>query len=74
MTQSKQSRKSRAKALNKLIQSSDQATVELTEAALDEASGGAVFPSSPTLHTYKVESSISTDKMVPTLLLPAVQK
>ena len=44
-------------------------SVELSETALGEASGGAVFPSSPALSSLKLENKAPN----PNLLLPAVK-
>jgi hypothetical protein len=52
------------------------ASVELSEAALGEASGGAVFPSSPQFSALKVDSTLKSDLKIGDIntLLPAVQK
>ena len=51
------------------------ASVELSEAALGTASGGAVFPSSPAVSSLKLDSSLKLENKVsdPNLLLPAVK-
>jgi len=64
-----------ARAKENLTKSSPKGAVELSEAALGEASGGAVFPSGPAASSLKIESSLKIDNTaVPNLLLPAVQK
>ena len=55
-----------------LTKASAEAPVELSEAALGDASGGAVFPSMPTFGIAKAGSTLKIDD--PNLLLPAVQK
>jgi hypothetical protein len=52
------------------------ASVELTEAALGEASGGALSMNAPALNTLKIDSSLKLDNKASdaNLLLPAVQK
>jgi hypothetical protein len=59
-----------------LTKTSSKASVELSEAALGEASGGAVFPSSPAVSSLKINSSLKLEQKGtdPNLLLPAVQK
>jgi hypothetical protein len=51
------------------------ASVELSETALGEASGGAVFPSAPALGSHKIDSSLKLENKAsdPNLLLPAVK-
>jgi len=53
-----------------LAKTSAEASVELSEAALAQASGGAVFPSGPGFSNLKIESSVKLDTD-PALLLPA---
>ena len=55
-----------------LAKTSEKAPVELSEAALAQASGGAVFPSAPAVSSLKYESSVKLD-LNPGLLLPAVK-
>lgn len=59
-----------------LAKTSPEASVELSEKALAEASGGAVFPSSPTnstsLNFLKLDGAQKWDTD-PGLLLPAVK-
>ena len=52
------------------------ASVELSEAALGEASGGAFSMNAPALNTLKIDSSLKLDNKASdaNLLLPAVQK
>jgi len=59
-----------------LTKASPEASVELSEAALGEASGGAVFPSSPAISSLKLDSSLKIEGKWtnPSLLVPAVQK
>ena len=58
-----------------LTKTSSKASVELSEAALGEASGGAVFPSSPAISSLKLDSSLKIEQKVTdaNFLLPAVQ-
>jgi hypothetical protein len=72
MTGSKKPEQTQSPA-DALAKASPEASIELSESALAEASGGAVFPSAPTKGTYsKIDSAhkINTD---PALLLPAVK-
>jgi hypothetical protein len=55
-----------------LAKASPEAAVELSEAALADASGGAVFPSAPAVSSLKLDSSLKID-LNPGLLLPAVK-
>jgi len=55
-----------------LAKTSPQASVELSEKALDQAAGGAVFPSSPTTTSLKLDSMQKWDPNTG-LLLPAVK-
>ena len=55
-----------------LAKTSAEASVELSEAALAQTSGGAVFPSSPAVSSLKLDSSLKID-VNPGLLLPAVK-
>jgi hypothetical protein len=67
--------KNTSSAADALTKSSPQATVELSEAALGEASGGAVFPSGPAMGAIKLDSALKLDNKAsdPNLLLPAVK-
>ena len=74
MSDPKQTKPS-AKPADELVKSSKDAAVELSETALEQASGGAVFPSGPAVGSLKIDSSLKLDKASdPGLLLPAVQK
>ncbi len=67
MTKSKSS-----KNADKLTKTSKKGAVELSEAALSQASGGAVFPSMPVSNNLKLDTQQKwTD---PSLLVPAVNK
>ena len=55
-----------------LAKASAEAAVELSEAALAGASGGAVFPSAPAVSSLKLDGSFKFDAN-PGLLLPAVK-
>jgi hypothetical protein len=70
MTESKKAQPTSPDALTK---TSPQGAVELSEAQLADASGGAVFPSGPTkaIH-FKYEGGLKID-VNPGLLLPAVK-
>jgi hypothetical protein len=61
--------KTASPSADSLTKASPQASVELSEAALGEASGGAVFPSAPAL--VKLGSAVKIDD--PNLLVPAVK-
>jgi len=58
-----------------LTKSSAKGSVELSEAALGEAAGGAVFPSGPALGAIKLDSALKIEQKAsdPNLLLPAVK-
>ena len=69
MTGSNKSKDTATSAEN-LTKTSPKGSVELSEAALNQASGGAVFPSSPTVSALKIDSSLKLDKWVdPNLVL-----
>jgi hypothetical protein len=68
MSDSKKSKNTSTSSADSLTKA---ASVELSEAALGEASGGAVFPSIP--QALKIDSSLKLDKSS-AQLLPAVQK
>jgi len=57
-----------------LTKASPEASVELSEAALGEASGGAVFPSSPAISSLKLDSSLKLGDKWTNPTLPLVQK
>ena len=69
MTESKKPQPASPDALAK---TSPQGAVELSEAQLADASGGAVFPSSPALNFLKLDGDhkLGTN---PVLLVPAVK-
>jgi hypothetical protein len=67
MTESKKSA-----SPDSLAKASAGAAVELSEAALAGASGGAVFPSAPAVSSLKIESSLKIDTN-PGFLVPAVK-
>jgi hypothetical protein len=69
MTESKKSPPASPDALAK---TSPKGAVELSEAQLADASGGAVFPSAPAVSSLKIDSSHKVD-LNPGLLLPAVK-
>jgi hypothetical protein len=48
-------------------------SVELSEAALGQASGGAVFPSAPQFSALKIDLKLENKASDPNLLLPAVK-
>ena len=74
MTDSNKSKNTSTAAEN-LTKTSPKGSVELSEAALGEASGGAVFPSSPAVSNLKLDTSLKLDTTIdPNLLVPAVQK
>jgi hypothetical protein len=64
MTKSKQTNKT-----DTLAKTSKKGSVELSEKALDKASGGAVFPSGPSQLKYEASLNFSE----PNALLPAVK-
>jgi hypothetical protein len=68
--------KTTSTSTDSLTKASPNASVELSEAALGEASGGAVFPSMPATSlkldpSLKIGDHKATD---PNFLVPAVQK
>ena len=68
-------KQARATSPDQLGKASGKAAVELTEAALAQASGGAVFPSAPAVGSLKLDSSLKIEgsSVNPGWLLPAVQ-
>jgi len=66
------SKKSQPASPDALAKTSPEAAIELSEAQLADASGGAVFPSGPTKGIYKFEEAHKLDTD-PALLLPAVK-
>ncbi|HVY99950.1 MAG TPA: hypothetical protein VHA35_10625 [Dongiaceae bacterium] len=73
MTGSNKSKTTSA-AADSLTKSSPEASVELSEADLGEASGGAIYMNAPALGSVKLDSSLKLDKASdPNLLLPAVK-
>jgi hypothetical protein len=67
--------KSASNSAERLTKASPKGSVELSEAALGEASGGAVFPSSPAI-SLKLDSSLKLEQkggLDANLLLPAVK-
>jgi hypothetical protein len=55
-----------------LAKASPEAAVELSEAQLADAAGGAVFPSAPALGSFKFDGAHKIDT-APGMLLPAVK-
>ncbi len=72
MTGSNKSKNTSTSSTDSLTKAS---SVELSESALGEASGGAVFPSSPAVSSLKLDSSLKLENKAsdPSLLLPAVK-
>ncbi|HEY4164474.1 MAG TPA: hypothetical protein VGM59_15515 [Dongiaceae bacterium] len=71
MTGSKSTEKPRTSSPDKLAKPT-KSGIELSESALDRASGGAVFPSSPAVSALKMELKID-DLAAPSVKLPIVK-
>ncbi len=66
------SKKAQPSSPDALAKTSPKGAVELSEAQLADASGGAVFPSAPALGSNKYTAAHKLD-IDPALLLPAVK-